>query len=184
MDLGLCLRAMRRYSISPWKDELEVLEKGAQRLGQVAHTINGELESPMLKFGQRIRGCLLWCCQVKRSFLMSTELGSGLDSGCSESPLPIKAEPRHREGGVLWHSLASCRCNGHVRSIDDGFSPCQLERMDVVTKGMGTLLKTSNKQSWHGLMLTRKVNRYGPHVPDATSLPLSFLFGSNCKRAA
>lgn len=27
--------------------------------------------------------------------------------------------------------------------------PCQMERMDVVTKGMGTLLKTSNKSSLH-----------------------------------
>ncbi|CAJ1344894.1 unnamed protein product, partial [Effrenium voratum] len=73
-------RLLQRQLLAQQEDELEVLEKGAQRLGQVAHTINGELES-----------------QAK----LLDELNQDIEK--------------------------------------------ELERMDVVTKGMGTLLKTSNK---------------------------------------
>eukprot|EP00439_Symbiodinium_sp_Y106_P068350 s1774_g11.t1 len=61
-------------------DELQALEKGAERLGQVAYTINGEIES-----------------QQK----LLDELNQDIEK--------------------------------------------EMERMDVVTKGMGALLKTSNK---------------------------------------
>ncbi|CAL1151785.1 unnamed protein product [Cladocopium goreaui] len=38
-------RLLQRQLIAQQEDELLLLEQGAQRLGQVAHTINGELES-------------------------------------------------------------------------------------------------------------------------------------------
>ncbi|CAK9069178.1 unnamed protein product [Durusdinium trenchii] len=73
-------RLLQKQLIAQQEDELQILEQGAQRLGQVAHTINGELES-----------------QQK----LLEELNQDIEK--------------------------------------------EMERMDVVTKGMGTLLKTSNK---------------------------------------
>jgi len=73
-------KLLQKQLLAQQEDELSVLEKGTQRLGQVAYTINGELES-----------------QQK----LLEELNDDVDK--------------------------------------------ELQRMDVVTKGMGALLKTSNK---------------------------------------
>ncbi|CAE7351867.1 STX6 [Symbiodinium necroappetens] len=73
-------RLLQKQLLAQQEDELQALEKGAQRLGQVAYTINGEIES-----------------QQK----LLDELNQDIEK--------------------------------------------EMERMDVVTKGMGALLKTSNK---------------------------------------
>ncbi|CAE7462782.1 STX6 [Symbiodinium natans] len=73
-------RLLQKQLLAQQEDELQALEKGAQRLGQVAYTINGEIESQ-----QRLLD----------------ELNQDIEK--------------------------------------------EMERMDVVTKGMGALLKTSNK---------------------------------------
>mmetsp|Transcript_58404 Transcript_58404/g.94479 ORF Transcript_58404/g.94479 Transcript_58404/m.94479 type:complete len:246 (-) Transcript_58404:34-771(-) len=73
-------RLLQRQLLASQEDELEALERGTQRLGQVAYTINGELES-----------------QQKMLDDLNEDIGR------------------------------------------------EMERMDVVTKGMGALLKTSNK---------------------------------------
>jgi len=73
-------RLLQKQLLAQQEDELQALEKGAERLGQVAYTINGEIES-----------------QQK----LLDELNQDIEK--------------------------------------------EMERMDVVTKGMGALLKTSNK---------------------------------------
>ncbi|CAE8581960.1 unnamed protein product [Polarella glacialis] len=73
-------RLLQRQLLASQEDELEALERGTQRLGQVAYTINGELES-----------------QQKLLDELNEDVGR------------------------------------------------EMERMDVVTKSMGALLKTSNR---------------------------------------